>query len=274
MSGLRVCAVLFFHDHDDDGGKRGEFYGRMCGRTRWSAFASCGGYRCGAPCICPRRTPFGSRLRWPMAFLTWQPWSITPSCGSICRMSMARSERGMAVAGEARPLITKRSPGFVSSQPATSPRSACNFGPAAKTGCWPDTVSRGSRCNARTRELEIPNRRIGFRASGWQTRSRPSRYPGSRLNWRTSPTFIDSSISAGYRPDDTHLRSRAYEPSRVSLFLGRHKMTIDRGASRYFVRSKGIPSSEKSSGLGKAVSTILFHSCAVPSCTLNSNSSQ
>jgi hypothetical protein len=69
-------------------------------------------------------------------------------------------------------------------------------------------------------------------------------------------------------------RSRAHGPFRVSLFLGRHKTTIDLGASRYFVASKRIPSSEKSSGLGKEVSTILFHSCAVPSCTLNSNSSQ
>ena len=36
------------------------------------------------------------------------------------------------------------------------------------------------------------------------------------------------------------------------------RTTIDLGASRYFVRSKGTPSSEKSSELGKAVSTILF----------------
>src|SRR5579864_471003 len=74
--------------------------------------------------------------------------------------------------------------------------------------------------------------------------------------------------------DDNDPRSRDHGPSRVSLFLGRHKTTIDRGARRYFARSKGIPSSKKSFGLGKAVSTILFHSRAVPSCTLNSNSSQ
>ena len=58
------------------------------------------------------------------------------------------------------------------------------------------------------------------------------------------------------------------------LFLDRRKTTIDLGASMYFVRSKRTPSFEKSSGLGKAVSTILFHSCAVPSWTWNSNSSQ
>jgi hypothetical protein len=209
MSGLRVCAVLFLHD-DDDGGKGGEFYGRMCGRTRWSAFASCGGYRCGAPCICPRRTPFGSRLRWPMGFLTWQPWSITPSCGSICRMSMARSERGMAVAGKARPLITKRSPGFVSSQPtATSPRSACNFGPAQRPFAGQIRLPWEAGARARIRELEIPNRGIGFPASGWQTRSRPSCYPGSRLNWRNI-AYIHRKF------DERLIPTRRYPPSIAS----------------------------------------------------------
>jgi len=52
--------------------------------------------------------------------------------------------------------------------------------------------------------------------------------------------------------DDNDFRSRAHGPSRMSLFLGRHKTTIDLGASRYFVRSKGIPSSKKSSGLGQS----------------------
>ena len=36
----------------------------------------------------------------------------------------------------------------------------------------------------------------------------------------------------------------------------------------------GKPWSEKSSGLGKAVSTILFHSCTGPYWTWNSNASQ
>jgi hypothetical protein len=49
---------------------------------------------------------------------------------------------------------------------------------------------------------------------------------------------------------------------------------MDLGATTYFARSRGKPRSEKSSGLGKAVSTILFHSCAVSSWIWNSNSSQ
>jgi hypothetical protein len=35
--------------------------------------------------------PIGSRLRWPMAFLAWQRWSIIPSCGSICRTLIVRA---------------------------------------------------------------------------------------------------------------------------------------------------------------------------------------
>ena len=60
----------------------------------------------------------------------------------------------------------------------------------------------------------------------------------------------------------------------AGLFLDRRKTTIDLGASRYFLLSSRTPSFEKSSGLGKAVSTILFHSCAVPSWISNSNSCQ
>jgi len=45
------------------------------------------------------------------------------------------------------PLITSRLPGFASSQPATSPKSACNFGPAAKTAYWRDPASMGCRCS-------------------------------------------------------------------------------------------------------------------------------
>ncbi len=52
-------------------------------------------------------------------------------------------------------------------------------------------------------------------------------------------------------------------------FLGlphcRSKTTMDLGATLYFACSRGKPCSEKSSGLGKAVSTILLHSRAVPS---------
>ena len=43
------------------------------------------------------------------------------------------------------------------------------------------------------------------------------------------------------------------------------KTTMDLCATRYFVSMRGNPCSEKSSGLGKAVSTILLHSRAVPS---------
>ena len=49
---------------------------------------------------------------------------------------------------------------------------------------------------------------------------------------------------------------------------------MDLGATTYVMRPSGKPWSEKSSGLGKVVSTILFHSCAVPSWTWNSNTSQ
>ncbi len=52
-------------------------------------------------------------------------------------------------------------------------------------------------------------------------------------------------------------------------FLGlphcRSKTTMDLGATLYFGCSRGKPSSEKSPGLGNAVSTILRQSCAVPS---------
>ena len=43
------------------------------------------------------------------------------------------------------------------------------------------------------------------------------------------------------------------------------KTTMDLGAALYFACLRGKPCSEKSSGLGKAVSTILLHSRAVPS---------
>ena len=88
--------------------------------------------------------------------------------------------------------------------------------------------------------------------------------------------IVHNEINASWplATDDNDPRSRAHHLPRVSLFLGRHKTTIDLGDTRYFVCSKGIPSPEKSSGLGKAVSTILFHSWADPSCTLKSNSSQ
>jgi hypothetical protein len=49
---------------------------------------------------------------------------------------------------------------------------------------------------------------------------------------------------------------------------------MDPGATTYFARSRGKPRSEKSSAFGKAVSTILVHSCALPSWIWNSNSSQ
>ncbi len=49
---------------------------------------------------------------------------------------------------------------------------------------------------------------------------------------------------------------------------------MDLGATLYFEWSRGKPCSEKSSGLGKAVSTILLHSRAVPPWIWNSNSFQ
>src|SRR6266481_7379439 len=69
-------------------------------------------------------------------------------------------------------------------------------------------------------------------------------------------------------------QSPAHRPSPASLFLRRRKTTIDLGATVHLVCSRGTPRSEKSFGLGKAVSTILHHSAAVPSCTWNSSSSQ
>jgi hypothetical protein len=37
-------------------------------------------------------------------------------------------------------LITSRLPAIASTQPTTSPKSSCNFGPAEVTGCWPDPL--------------------------------------------------------------------------------------------------------------------------------------
>lgn len=60
----------------------------------------------------------------------------------------------------------------------------------------------------------------------------------------------------------------------IQLLFCRSKTTIDRGATMYFPSFRGTPCSEKSPGLGKAVSTIRSHSGDVPSCTWNSNSFQ
>lgn len=79
----------------------------------------------------------------------------------LSNVDRARFDRVMAMAGEAA-LITSRLPGFAPSQPTTSPKSACNSGPAAMTGCWPDPASMRNRCAvARTRELEIADCGIG-----------------------------------------------------------------------------------------------------------------
>ena len=46
---------------------------------------------------------------------------------------------------------------------------------------------------------------------------------------------------------------------------GRSKTTIERGTTSYDIPPRATPHSTKSCGLGTAVSTILFHSCGVPS---------
>src|SRR5215469_8330590 len=63
-------------------------------------------------------------------------------------------------------------------------------------------------------------------------------------------------------PGPTLCRSFA----QFQAFPGRSKTTIDLGPTVYCIRSRAEPWSEKSSGLLKAVSTILFHCRGVPSC--------
>jgi hypothetical protein len=80
----------------------------------------------------------------------------------------ARFEQVMAVAGEAA-THNNCLPGFVSSRPATLPKSACNFGPAAKTGCWPDPASRGSRCSGQKPRTRDSKQGTGSCTSGRRT---------------------------------------------------------------------------------------------------------
>jgi hypothetical protein len=57
----------------------------------------------------------------------------------LSNVDRARFDRVMAVAGEAA-THNELLAGFAPSQPTTSPKSACNSGPAAMTGCWPEGV--------------------------------------------------------------------------------------------------------------------------------------
>jgi|SRR5580704_14713319 hypothetical protein len=88
----------------------------------------------------------------------------------------------MAVAGEAA-THTKRLPGFVraSRRRRRGPLAALAGRQIPVAG--PIRLPWEAGTMARTRELEIPNRGIVL-ASGWQTKSRPSCYLGSRFTWR------------------------------------------------------------------------------------------
>ena len=88
----------------------------------------------------------------------------------------ARFEQVMAVAGEAA-THNNCLPGFVSSRPATLPKSACNSGPAAKSGCWPDPASRGSRCSGQEPRTRDSKQGTGSCTSGRRTGQYPKSGP-------------------------------------------------------------------------------------------------
>src|SRR5262249_43586639 len=87
---------------------------------------------------------------------------------------------------------------------------------------------------------------------------------------RLAPGFVRLPIGG----DEFFAHESQFHLSGSPAPRGRSRTTIDLGATVYLVCCMATPSSEKSAGLARLVSTTLFHSWAAPSWSLNSSSSQ